>query len=699
MEIRASQINGCAPCLHMHTEDALKSGEDPARLYILSAWRESSLFSGRERAALAWTEAVTKLSETGAPDSDYAAVADQFSEKEQVMLTLMIGAINSFNKTQRRPPHPCHAGRREEGGVTAIAPSSEAAAVFDPLRPRLMRIAYRMLGSIADAEDVVQEAFIRWQAADRTAVRVPEAFLRRVVTRLCLDELKSAHARRETYVGPWLPEPLVEAEDEADDVTLPLMMALERLSPLERAAFLLHDVFDVAFADVAETIGRDEATCRQLAKRARDHLKQARPRYSLPKERGFEIAQAFFNASHNGDMAALQALLTDDIAIYTDGGGKRPAALVPAVGYRTRHGSVQADRGGVCGQARAAAHFPHHQRAAWLRDDGVRRSTADDGVRHTRRQDRRRLCRSQSRQAAPPGQVRAALKWLYRRKRPIGCGDRGGCRDTYRKDRNMTILLMVLIVLHVVPGVFWAGPTFALAVVAMEVVHPGLGSKAVVAKPNSLLVEPRMNVHKNARMTVRGRALLVERINSDGWPVAQAALAAGVSERTAYKWLARYRSGGELALHDRHSTPLRSPHRTPVAVTTQIEGLRRQRLSGPRIARRLGLPVSTVGAVLRRRGLGCLKQLDERPEVVRYERAKPGELIHIDTKKLGRIDGLGHRITGDRTRRKRGLAGSTSTSPSTTARGWPTPSCCRPRPVKPAPASSPAPANGSPPTA
>ncbi len=164
-----------------------------------------------------------------------------------------------------------------------------------------------------------------------------------------------------------------------------------------------------------------------------------------------------------------------------------------------------------------------------------------------------------------------------------------------------------------------------------------------------------MNVHKNARMTVRGRALLVERINSDGWPVAQAALAAGVSERTAYKWLARYRSGGELALHDRHSTPLRSPHRTPLAVTTQIEGLRRQRLSGPRIARRLGLPVSTVGAVLRRRGLGRLKQLDERPEVVRYERAKPGELIHIDTKKLGRIDGLGHRITGDRTRRKRGL--------------------------------------------
>jgi RNA polymerase sigma-70 factor (ECF subfamily) len=164
-------------------------------------------------------------------------------------------------------------------------------------------------------------------------VRTPEAFLRRVVTRLCLDELKSARVRRETYVGPWLPEPLVESEDdEADDVTLPLMMALERLSPLERAAFLLHDVFDVAFAEVAETIGRDEASCRQLAKRAREHLKAARPRYQLPKEHGFEIAEAFFAASHDGDMAALQALLTDDIAIYADGGGKRPAALVPLFG-------------------------------------------------------------------------------------------------------------------------------------------------------------------------------------------------------------------------------------------------------------------------------------------------------------------------------------------------------------------------------
>ena len=124
----------------------------------------------------------------------------------------------------------------------------DPAAVFDPLRPKLARIAYRMLGSVADAEDVVQDAFLRWMATDRGAVREPEGFLRRIVTRLCLDQLKSARRRREVYPGEWLPEPVLEDEDdEADDVTLPLMMALERLSPLERAAFILHDVFGVEF--------------------------------------------------------------------------------------------------------------------------------------------------------------------------------------------------------------------------------------------------------------------------------------------------------------------------------------------------------------------------------------------------------------------------------------------------------------------
>jgi RNA polymerase sigma-70 factor (ECF subfamily) len=212
------------------------------------------------------------------------------------------------------------------------AQHQEAVAIFEPLRPRLTRVAYRMLGSVSDAEDVVQEAFIRWMGADRSEVREPEAFLRRTVTRLCLDQLKSARSQREVYVGPWLPEPIVE-DDEEEDITLPLMLALERLSPLERATFLLHDVFGVGFDEVAATIQRSPAACRQIAARARAHVREARPRFQVEKQRGLEIADAFFAASRNGDMGALGAMLTADVSLHSDGGGKRPAARQPILGF------------------------------------------------------------------------------------------------------------------------------------------------------------------------------------------------------------------------------------------------------------------------------------------------------------------------------------------------------------------------------
>jgi RNA polymerase sigma-70 factor (ECF subfamily) len=215
--------------------------------------------------------------------------------------------------------------------MTAAAVPDDVAAGFDPLRPTLIRVAYRMLGSVADAEDVVQEAFVRWMGTDRARVREPEAFLRRTVTRLCLDVLKSAHRRRETYLGPWLPDPVVEEEAD-EDVTLPLLLALERLSPLERAAFLLHDVFGLGFEEVAATIGRDAAACRQLASRARVHVREARPRFRVEKERALELTQAFFTASRSGDMTALSTMLADDVSVYADGGGKRSAAKRPLHG-------------------------------------------------------------------------------------------------------------------------------------------------------------------------------------------------------------------------------------------------------------------------------------------------------------------------------------------------------------------------------
>lgn len=208
----------------------------------------------------------------------------------------------------------------------------DAAVTFSPLRPKLMRVAYRMLGSVQDAEDMVQETFIRWVKAGHGTVRDPEAFLCRTVTRLCLDQLKSAKHRRETYIGPWLPEPLVE-EEEVEDVTLPLMLALERLSPLERAVFILHDVFGMGFEEVATTIQRDAAACRQLAARARTHVREARPRFQLEKQHGIELAEAFFTASRSGDMKALGAMLAADVSLHADGGGKRPASTEPVLGF------------------------------------------------------------------------------------------------------------------------------------------------------------------------------------------------------------------------------------------------------------------------------------------------------------------------------------------------------------------------------
>lgn len=224
---------------------------------------------------------------------------------------------------------------RPAAGANGRMTDQEAAAIFEANRTRLVRIAYRMLGSFAEAEDTVQEAWIRWQGVDLNAVRQPTAFLVRTVTRLSLDVMKSARARREAYVGNWLPEPVFQPEEEApaqDELTLTLMMALERLSPLERAAFLLHDVFSAPMDDIAEALGRDPAAVRQLAVRARKHVQNARPRYPVAPEEGERIAKAFFHASNQGDTTALRNLLAESVILTADGGGKAHAWLRPIVG-------------------------------------------------------------------------------------------------------------------------------------------------------------------------------------------------------------------------------------------------------------------------------------------------------------------------------------------------------------------------------
>lgn len=207
---------------------------------------------------------------------------------------------------------------------------------FEAQRPRLKRLAYRMLGSVAEAEDVVQDAWLRWTRAGDD-IADPAGWLVRTTSRLCIDRLRSAKAQREAYRGPWLPEPLIEELTEdpverAEEVSVAFLLALERLSPLERAVFLLHDVFDQDYDAVAETLGRNEAAVRQLASRARSHVRDARPRFSVSQEEVGRLAGAFMAAVSKGDMASLSAVLAEDAVMVSDGGGKRTAALRAMVG-------------------------------------------------------------------------------------------------------------------------------------------------------------------------------------------------------------------------------------------------------------------------------------------------------------------------------------------------------------------------------
>jgi RNA polymerase sigma-70 factor (ECF subfamily) len=204
-------------------------------------------------------------------------------------------------------------------------PRDPSTKAFEAQRPRLLRLAYRMLGSHAEAQDIVQEAWLRWHRSDRDNVTEPAAWLTRTVSRLCLDAMKSARARRETYPGTWLPEPLIEPADEelrADNITLTLMVALERLSPLERAAFLLHDVFDQPMDDVAATLRRSPAATRQLAARARAHVRIDQPRYEIAREDSEALVHAFFEACRLGDATALGSMLAAEVTLRSDGGGK-----------------------------------------------------------------------------------------------------------------------------------------------------------------------------------------------------------------------------------------------------------------------------------------------------------------------------------------------------------------------------------------
>jgi RNA polymerase sigma-70 factor (ECF subfamily) len=221
----------------------------------------------------------------------------------------------------------------------APAASVDAAAndAFAAARPRLIALAYRMLGSMGDAEDAVQETFIRWHGADKAAIRTPAAWLTTACTRLCIDRLRKAKAERAAYVGTWLPEPVAvePPEDEAlgESLSLAFLVMLERLSPAERAAYLLHDVFESDYAAVAAALGKSEQACRQLVSRARKNLgvpesaPKPKPRFAADPAHAEELAGAFVAASRAGDTKRLMAILAEDAELWSDGGGKAAAAL------------------------------------------------------------------------------------------------------------------------------------------------------------------------------------------------------------------------------------------------------------------------------------------------------------------------------------------------------------------------------------
>ncbi|MFI7462887.1 RNA polymerase sigma-70 factor [Nonomuraea sp. NPDC049646] len=219
--------------------------------------------------------------------------------------------------------------------------SEQDQQVFDEHRKLLFSVAYRVLGSAADAEDAVQDAWIRWSADDRSQVADPKAYLARIVSNVALQRLRSTQYQRETYVGPWLPEPILTSGDTADDVagadsvSTAMLVVLETLSPLERAVFVLKEVFGFSHVEIAEAVERSEAAVRQVAHRAREHVQARRPRFTADRTRQRDVTRRFLAAATGGDINTLMELLSPDVTLWTDGGGKVRQALRPVVGAKT----------------------------------------------------------------------------------------------------------------------------------------------------------------------------------------------------------------------------------------------------------------------------------------------------------------------------------------------------------------------------
>lgn len=214
---------------------------------------------------------------------------------------------------------------------------SEADADFEEHRAELHRLAYQLLGSLSDADDVLQEAYLRWSRDERAAIQSPRAYLRAIVTRLCIDQHRQIDARKASYVGPWLPEPLIESPtvdhaELAESISLAFLVVLETLSPTERAAYVLRRLFEYDYDELSEILGKSETACRQLVSRAEERIRAGRPRFDPQPEQAQQITNLFLQACATGDLNGLKQLLAADAVSYSDGGGKVAAALAPIRG-------------------------------------------------------------------------------------------------------------------------------------------------------------------------------------------------------------------------------------------------------------------------------------------------------------------------------------------------------------------------------
>ena len=437
---------GCSFCLDLHYFMAHNRGLDEAKAREVPRWRESTAFTPLERRVMEYAEAMCQTPLT-VTDEMSAALLEELGAPALLELTARIGVDEHDRPGQRRARHPVAgvlgvlrpaAARGPVGGRRRLGMTDDP---FIAHRSLLFTVAYEMLGSAADADDVVQETWLRWAEVDRAAVRDPRAYLVRIVTRQALNRLRTLSRRREDYVGEWLPEPLLTSPDVAEDVELAesvsiaMLTVLETLGPTERAVFVLHEVFDVPYDEIAEAVGKSSAAVRQIAHRAREHVAARRPRMAVSRTEQQQVVDRFLAALTAGDVQGLMDVLAPDVVVVADSGGLAPAARRPVVGRERVAVGALPLRGVRAGRG---DHHAAAQRRGRRADRPGRRVRHGDHLRRRGRPDHPHVRDAQPAQAGPARRGgRAAAVTASRRPTAAPAAAAQFVPDTHPMVRNL----------------------------------------------------------------------------------------------------------------------------------------------------------------------------------------------------------------------------------------------------------------------